>query len=189
MLTLGTGIGGAIVSGGRLVRGAHGAAGELGHIVVDLDGPVCPGNCPNRGCLEAVASGSALAVEGEHVAQSDRDSALAKEAAAGRPITGALVTELAHDGDAGALQAVESIGRKLGVGLASIANALDPEVIVIGGGVIAAGELLLAPAREELAKRALPPIAEAVRVEPSRFGAESGMLGAALLARTGASDG
>jgi glucokinase len=189
MLTLGTGIGGAIVVGGRLVRGAHGAAGELGHIVVDLDGPVCPGNCPNRGCLEAVASGSALAVEGDHIAESDRDSALAKEAAAGRPITGALVTELAHDGDPGALQAVESIGRKLGVGLVSIANALDPEVIVIGGGVIAAGELLLGPAREVLAKRALPPIAEAVRVEPARFGAESGMLGAALLARTGANDG
>jgi glucokinase len=84
---------------------------------------------------------------------------------------------------------VEAVGRKLGVGLASIANALDPEVIVIGGGVIAAGELLLAPAREELAARALPPIAAEVRVEPARFGAESGMLGAALLARSGPLDG
>jgi glucokinase len=189
MLTLGTGIGGAIVVDGRLVRGARGAAGELGHIVVDLDGPPCPGNCPSRGCLEAVASGTALAVEGDRAVANDRDSALAKAEAAGRPITGALVTELAHDGDPAALSAVEAVGRKLGIGLASIANALDPEVIVIGGGVIAAGELLLGPAREELAKRALPPIAESVRVVPSRFGAESGMLGAAILARTGSLDG
>jgi glucokinase len=189
MLTVGTGIGGAIVVGGRLLRGAHGAAGELGHIVVDLDGPPCPGNCPSRGCLEAVASGSALALEGERIAESDKTSQLGKEAAAGRAITGALVTELAHDGDPAARRAVEAVGRRLGVGLASIANALDPEVIVIGGGVIAAGELLLAPAREELAKRALPPIAATVRVEAARFGAESGMLGAAILARTGPLDG
>lgn len=189
MLTLGTGIGGAIVAGGRLVRGARGFAGELGHIVVDLDGPPCPGNCPSRGCLEAVASGTALAMEGDRAVARDRDSALAKAEAAGRTITGALVTELAHDGDKAALSAVEAVGRKLGIGLASIANALDPEVIVIGGGVIAAGELLLGPAREEFAQRALPPIAEAVRIVPSRFGAESGMLGAALLARTGSADG
>lgn len=189
MLTLGTGIGGAIVVDGRLVRGARGSAGELGHIVVDLDGPPCPGNCPSRGCLEAVASGTALAVAGDHAVVNDRESALAKAEAAGRTITGALVTELAHDGDPAAVSAVEAVGRKLGIGLASIANALDPEVIVIGGGVIACGELLLGPAREELAKRALPPIAETVRVEPARFGAESGMLGAALLARSGPLDG
>ena len=189
MLTLGTGIAGAIVVDGRLVRGARGAAGELGHIVVDCDGPPCPGNCPNRGCLEALASGTALAVEGDRAVANDRNSALAKAEAAGRPITGALVTELAHDGDAAALSAVEAVGRKLGIGLASIANALDPELIVIGGGVIAAGELLLGPAREELAKRALPPIAASVRVVPSHYGAESGMLGAALLARAGSLDG
>jgi glucokinase len=189
MLTLGTGIAGAIVVDGRLVRGARGAAGELGHIVVDLDGPPCPGNCPSRGCLEAVASGTALAVAGDHAVINDRDSGLAKAEATGRTITGALVTELAHDGDPAALSAVESIGRKLGIGLASIANALDPEVIVIGGGVIACGELLLGPAREEFAKRALPPIAESVRIVPSRFGAESGMLGAAILARSGPLDG
>ncbi|MEO6496746.1 MAG: ROK family protein [Solirubrobacteraceae bacterium] len=189
MLTLGTGVAGAIVVDGRLVRGARGAAGELGHIVVDLDGPPCPGNCPSRGCLEAVASGTALGMEGERAAAGDRSSALAKADSEGRVITGALVTELAHDGDPAAVSAVETIGRNLGVGLASIANALDPEVIIIGGGVIAAGELLLAPAREELERRALPPIAAAVRVVPARFGAESGMLGAALLARTGLAGG
>ena len=189
MLTLGTGIGGAVVAAGRLVRGARGMAGELGHMVVDLDGPPCPGHCPNRGCLEAVASGTALGRAGEERARAAPGGALAREHAAGRPITGALVTELAHDGDPAAVSAVEHIGRMLGVGLAGIANALDPEVMVIGGGVVAAGELLLAPARAELAARALPPIADAVRVVPARFGDESGMLGAALLAWEAAGDG
>lgn len=189
MLTVGTGIAGAIVVDGRLVRGARGTAGELGHIVVDLDGPPCPGNCPSRGCLEAVASGTALGVEGERAAAADGSSALARAGAAGRVVTGALVTELAHDGDPAAVAAVAAVGRRLGIGLASIANALDPEVIVVGGGVIAAGELLLGPARQELARRALPPVAGAVRVVPARFGAESGMLGAALLARQGMAGG
>jgi glucokinase len=185
MLTVGTGIGGATVVDGKLVRGARGGAGEWGHIVVDMDGPPCPGNCPGHGCLEAVASGLALAREGLAAAQSEPGSALGRELADGRTITGALVTELAHDGDEAARGAVERVGRLLGVGLASIANAVEPEVIVVGGGVIAAGELLLGPAREEMASRALPAIAEVVRVEPARFGAESGMLGAALLAREG----
>jgi glucokinase len=189
MLTLGTGIGGAIVAGGRLLRGARGSAGELGHVVVEIEGPPCPGACPNRGCLEAMASGLALAREGETAARAAPDSALGHELAAGREITGALVTELAHDGDEAARAAVTLIGRRLGVGLAGIANALDPEVIVIGGGVIAAGELLLGPAREELASRALPPVAASVRVEAARFGDESGMLGAAVLALEGPLDG
>lgn len=189
MLTLGTGIGGAMVLGGRLVRGARGAAGEWGHVVVQADGPPCPGHCPGRGCLEAMASGTALAGVGERLAAEQPASALGEERAAGRAITGALVTELAHDGDPAAVAALAEVGRWLGVGLASIANALDPEVIVIGGGVIAAGELLLGPARAELRARALPPVAETVRVEASMFGAESGMLGAALLARSGPLDG
>lgn len=183
MLTVGTGIGGAAVVDGRLVVGARGAAGEWGHMVIERDGPPCPGRCPNRGCLEALASGIALAREGEEAARRRPDSQLGRALAGGRRISGALVTELAHQDDAAAREALERVGRALGVGLASIANALDPEVIVIGGGVIAAGELLLGPARAELAARALPPIGESVRVEPARFGAESGMLGAALLAR------
>lgn len=183
MLTVGTGIGGAAVVDGRLVRGAHGTAGEWGHVVVERDGPPCPGNCPNRGCLEALASGLALAREGEEAARRHPDSLLGRALAGGRRISGALVTELGHEGDGAAREALERVGRALGVGLASIANALDPEVIVIGGGVVAAAELLLGPARAELSARALPPVAAAVRVEPARFGAESGMLGAAVLAR------
>ena len=185
LLTLGTGIGGALVLGGRLHRGATGSAGELGHIVIDLDGPPCPGKCPNRGCLEVMASGTAIGREGQAAARSNPDSALGRALAAGRTVTGALVTELAADGDPVARSVLELTGRRLGAGLASLANAFDPEVIVIGGGAIAADEMLLGPAREEMVARALPPPASSVRVVRAHFGEEAGMLGAALVALNG----
>jgi glucokinase len=182
MLTIGTGIGGGLVVDGRLARGSVGAGAELGHVVIDMDGPPCQGSCPNRGCLETFVSGSALAREGEAAARAHPASALGRARAGGRPVTGPLVTELAWDGDPAAREVVERAGRCLGVGLASLVNALNPEVAVIGGGVVAAGELLLAPARAELAARALRPSRDLVRVIPARFGDEAGMLGAALLA-------
>ena len=185
MLTIGTGIGGGIVVDGRLVRGALGSAGELGHMVVDMDGPPCQGSCPNRGCLEAVASGSALGRDGAAAAAGAPDSALGRALAEGRPMTGALVTELAHDGDAVAAEVVRRVGWALGVGIASLVNIFNPEVVVVGGGVIAAGDLLLEPAREVVATRALSPSRDLVRIVPARFGAESGMLGAAALALDG----
>jgi glucokinase len=181
LLTIGTGIGSGIVVDGRLVRGAVGAAGELGHMVVDLDGPRCQGNCPNRGCLEALVSGSAIGRAGLLAAAADPDGPLGLALAGGRAMTGALVTELAHDGDPAARACLRAAGEALGVGLSNIVNIFNPEVVVIGGGVIAAGELLLEPAREEMRARALSPSRDA-RVVPARFGAESGMLGAAVLA-------
>jgi glucokinase len=185
LLTLGTGIGGAALVGGRIHRGATGSAGEFGHVVVEIDGPECPGKCPNRGCLEVMASGTAIGREGAAAASRSPSSALGRALAAGRTITGALVTELAHDGDDRAREVLALTGRRLGVGLASLANAWDPEVIVIGGGAIAADELLLEPAREELQARALPPVRDSVRVVRAYFGEEAGMLGAALLALRG----
>jgi len=185
MLTLGTGIGGGILIDGRLYRGASGAAGELGHIVIDEDGPSCQGNCPNRGCLEVMASGTALGREAERIAWARPDSALGRARRSRGGITGPLVTELAHDGDPAARDVVALVGRRLGVGLSSLVNVFAPDVIVIGGGVVAAGELLLTPAREELRARALPPARDRVRVLPARFGDEAGMLGAALLALDG----
>lgn len=182
LLTIGTGIGGGLVIDGRLVRGATGAAGEPGHMSINAEGPECHGDCPNRGCLEAYVSGTALGAEGERVARANPDSALGAAAAAGRPITGALVTELAFDGDPAAVEAVHRMGEHLGVGLAGLVNLLNPEIIVVGGGVIAAGELLLRPARSMVAERALTPSRDVVRIVPARFGAESGMLGAAILA-------
>ena len=183
MLTLGTGIGGAIMAGGQLVRGADGGAGELGHMVVDIDGPPCP--CGNVGCLEALASGNALGREGERVARAAPTSELGRIAASGRPITGMLVTELAHDGDRAARDVLALVGMRLGVGITNLVNAFNPEVVVIGGGVVAAGDLLLEPARTVVRERALSPSRERVEVVAARFGAESGMLGAAVLALEG----
>lgn len=184
-LTVGTGIGGGLVLDDRLYRGAQGAGAELGHMVVDLDGPRCQGNCPNRGCLEAVASGTALAREARQTAAAAPGSALARAAAEGRELSGPLVAELAHDGDEAALGVLTLIGRRLGVGVSNIVNLFNPEVVVMGGGVMGAGELLLGPLRAELRARALPPGRDFVRVVPARFGAEAGMIGAAALALDG----
>lgn len=183
LLTLGTGVGGGLVLAGRIYRGHMGAGAELGHMVVDVDGPPCP--CGARGCLEAFASGRAIARSGEEAARRSPESALGRALSAGRAITGPLVTELAHDGDEAAREVLAAAGRRLGAGISSIVNALNPEVVVIGGGASAAGDLLLEPAREAMRERALPPSRDLVRVVPARFGDESGMLGAALLAHRG----
>jgi len=183
MLTIGTGIGGGLVLGGELYRGAIGAGAELGHMTVDLDGPWCQGFCPNRGCLEAMASGTALSREAALAVGSRPDTPLGQALEEGRPLTGPLITELAWDGDEVAREVIALIGRRLGVGIASLVNVFNPQVVVIGGGVIAAGEMLLGPAREELRARALSPSKEHARVCAAAFGAESGMLGAAMLAR------
>jgi glucokinase len=185
LLTLGTGIGGGLVVGGALQRGSQGAGAELGHMVVQADGPRCQGNCPNRGCLEAMCSGTALVREARRIAAERPRSGLGRALAEGREISGPLVTELAHDGDVAAIDALALIGSWLGVGIANLVNMLNPDVVVVGGGVIAAGELLLEPARAVVLERALSPSKEHVQIVPARFGAESGMLGAAALALDG----
>jgi glucokinase len=182
LLTIGTGIGSGVVAGGQLLRGATGAATELGHMVIDFDGPPCQGACRNHGCLEALASGSALGREGQRIAGQRPGSRLAQLAADGTTITGQHVTEAAREGDRAAREAVERIGTLLGVGIANAMNVFNPEAILIGGGVSAAGELLLGPARAEARRRARPPADEA-RVELARFGADAGMIGGGVLAR------
>ncbi|MEA2472840.1 MAG: glucokinase [Thermoleophilaceae bacterium] len=185
MLTLGTGIGGAMLLDGRLYRGARGGGAELGHVVVDIDGPPCSGGCPNRGCLEALASGSAIGREGEAAARRLPESALGAALADGRAITGGLVTEVAHDGDEAAIEVLSVAGRRLGAGLASLVNAFQPEVIVIGGGAVAAGELLIGPAREVAMATALPPLRRDVRIVAAELAEEAGMVGAGILALEG----
>ncbi len=182
MLTIGTGIGGGVIVGDELLRGATGAAGELGHMVIDMDGPPCQGHCPNHGCLESLASGTALARDGHEAAVANPSSALGRALTAGRQISGALVTELAHDGDPLALGVITRIGERLGVGICSLVNIFNPEVVVVGGGVLAAGELLLAPARAVVAERGLSPSRELARIVAAHFGPEAGMIGAATLA-------
>jgi glucokinase len=180
MLTIGTGIGGGLILDGEIYRGSIGSGAELGHIVIIEDGLPCQGNCPNHGCVETYASGTAIAREGKAAAERDPDSALGKALAEG-PIAGKTVTQLAIKGDPGATEVVAEAGRHLGVALASLANIFDPDVFVIGGGVSAVGDLLLDPAREELQARALPPMNKAP-VQLAELGPEAGMIGAAAMA-------
>jgi len=161
MLTVGTGVGGGVIAGGRVFRGGRGTGAELGHIVVQSDGPPCQRNCPNRGCVETMASGTAIA----------RDAGVPAE----------KVVRLARAGDTAALAVLDRAGRYLGVGLASLANIFNPSAFLIGGGVGAAGDLLIVPAREEYRARALPPNA-AAQVVPAALGPTAGMIGAGLLA-------
>jgi glucokinase len=182
VLTLGTGIAGGLILRDELYRGSFGAAGEIGHMVIDFDGPGCVGNCPNRGCAELFTSGTALVKEAERLGAIRPGSGLAQLIREGRALAGPLVTELAHDGDAAALEAIELIGSRLGIVIANLINIFNPQVVVIGGGVIAAGELLLRPARTVVAERVLPFLSEHVSIVAARFGVEAGMVGAAALA-------
>ena len=127
-------------------------------------------------------SGHAIGAEGLRRARSAPNSGLGRALDSGREITGALVTELAHDGDPAAGDVMRLMGERLGLGVVSLVNIFNPEVVVVGGGAIAAGELLLAPAREVVASRALPINRADARLVSARFGAESGMLGAACMA-------
>jgi glucokinase len=183
LLTIGTGIGGGLVLGGEVYRGFIGGGAEMGHMVVDMDGRPCQGNCPNWGCLESVASGSALVREASLAVARMPDTALGRALEEGRELTGPMITRLAREGDPVARGAIEVVGRALGVGVANLVNIFNPQVVVIGGGVSEAGDLLLDPAREVMKRRALRPGRDEVRVEAAAFGAEAGMIGAALLAR------
>ena len=182
MLTIGTGIGGGLILGGEVYRGASGAAAELGHVVIAMDGLPCQGNCPGHGCVETYASGTALGREARAAAEREPDSALGRMAAEGRQIDGKAVTEAALSGDAAAIGVFDLVGGRLGVALTSFANIFEPEVFVIGGGVIAAGDLLLEPARKELRARALPPMRD-TPVVAAEMGPDAGMIGAAAMAR------
>ena len=181
MLTIGTGIGGGVIVDGEVYRGSSGSAAELGHVVIDENGPPCQGNCPNRGCVEVLASGTALGREGRAAAEAHPDSALGRALAGGRVIDGRLVTDAAFAGDQTAIDALATIGRHLGVALSSLANIFAPDVIVIGGGVSRAGELLIGPARQEMSERALPPMNQ-TRVAIAGLGPDAGMIGAAVMA-------
>jgi glucokinase len=182
MVCLGTGIGGGLLVNGEVYRGATGMGAELGHVVLQLHGPDCPGDCPGQGCFEALVSGNAIGREGLRVAEEHPDSQLGRRLAADREISGGLVTELAHDGDPLACEVLDEVGRRLGHGLVGLVNTFNPEVIVIGGGAVRGGDMLLEPARAVVAERALEPAREVVRIVPAHYGDEAGMMGAALLA-------
>jgi glucokinase len=179
-VTLGTGVGGGVISHDVLLRGAQGSGGELGHVTIHATGPRCA--CGNRGCLEALASGTAISRRARELASEMPGSALGRLAVE-RKILGEDVTKLAREGDELALSVLEEAGRWLGIGLAGFVNIFNPEVIAVGGGVMAAGELILESAREEVRLRARPPSRDLVEIMEATLGPESGVLGAAALAR------
>lgn len=182
MLTLGTGVGGGLLLEGRIYHGANGGAGELGHMVVQKDGLACP--CGSHGCLEMYVSGSALvryatARIGDPV--QDPDGVL-RDLHGQAGLTGEAVATLARRGYPGAVGAVRELADWLGVGLVSIANAFDPQMIVVGGGVSELGETLLARARDHVRKSAMAPARDRVQIACARLGNAAGMIGAALVA-------
>jgi glucokinase len=183
LVTLGTGIGGGVVSGGILQRGAAGFAGEPGHMVVDPNGPPCP--CGRRGCWERYASGSGLGRIARDAAHAGRaDSIVALAGGDPESVRGEHVTRGAADGDPAALELMREFGWWVALGISNLENLLDPGVIVIGGGLAEAGELLLAPTREAYADLVLahdhrPP----ARIVGAELGADAGAIGSVLLGR------
>jgi glucokinase len=183
---VGTGIGGGIVAGGTVQRGAHGFGGEIGHLIVEPGGHEC--GCGNRGCWETVASGTAILRDGRAAAIRHPPSLLA-ELAGGDPrsLTGKMLTEAADKGDPAARGILAEVGHRLGQGIAGLVNVLDPSIVVVGGGAAEAGDLLLEPARmayhsavEGRERRPEVPIAA------TSLGADGAAIGAALLAMSAA---
>jgi glucokinase len=187
VVTVGTGIGGGIISGGRLVRGAHGFAAEIGHFIVEPGGPWC--GCGNRGCWEQVASGQALDRAAREAAQSRPDSLIADLAGTHAPV-GRHVWEAARQRDRMATSILDEVGRRLGEGIAGLVNVLDPEAVVIGGGVVDIGDLLLAPARRAFVTAVeAPDHRPEVPLVPAQLGNRAGAIGAAALALEAADRG
>jgi glucokinase len=181
LVTLGTGIGGGLVLSGQLQRGCNGFAGEYGHMVVDPDGPPCP--CGRRGCWERYASGSGLARLAREAAIGRRVSRVL-DLAGGDPeaVRGEMVQQAAREGDADSLAVIDDFGRWVAIGLVSLANALDPEMFVLGGGLAAGADLYLDPIKHwyhELIYQ--PELRPMPRIEFAHWNERAGAVGAALL--------
>ncbi len=176
--TLGTGVGGSVVVGGRLHRGRDQMAGHLGHAILVPDGRQC--NCGAKGCLEQYCSATAVAREAREATSAGEKTGLGDLAP--EAITARAVHEAAVDGSAFCKALIERTGRYLGIGIASLVNTLDPQVVVIFGGMAAAGEMLLGPCREAVHAHALPPAKDRVRIVPAELGEDAGVIGAAGLA-------
>jgi len=182
VVTLGTGIGAGIITSGELLRGANGFAGEPGHMIVDPNGPLCP--CGKRGCWEQFASGSGLARLAREAATDGRlDAVVASVGGDPAAVRGEHVTASARAGDAASRAVLDSFAQWIALGLANLVNLLDPAIIVIGGGLVDAADLLLPEVRSRLA--ALVMAGEhrpAVPIVPAELGEHAGAIGAALLA-------
>jgi glucokinase len=185
MYTLGTGVGGGVIIDGAIFRGATGLGAELGHVVIDWDGPACPGACPNHGCLEALCSGLALERDATEFAEDHPESRLGEllEESDNGKVRGRDVVAAARDhGDEDSLRLLEQLGTYLGVGLSGAINTFEPEHIVIGGGLSQGADFFLDRARDEANSRALPALVNRVRIGLAQGGPDAGLIGAGLLA-------
>jgi glucokinase len=182
MLTLGTGVGGGVVIGGKTFRGAHGLGAELGHMTLNADGPPCPGNCPNRGCIEAYCSGQALERDATELARDKPDSSLALRIGPDGKVSGGDLVAAAEGADPDALLIFENFGRMLGVAIAGYVNVFEPNRVTIGGGVSRASHLFLDRAVQEANARALPALLKRTKIALAEGGADAGVIGAAVLA-------
>ncbi len=181
MLTVGTGIGGGIIINGKLYNGTVGSAGELGHMTIDVNGPLC--NCGNTGCLEMLASGTAMARAAKRRINQGEKSALV-DMMKGKidDITAEQIGVAARAGDKLASEIINEAAVYLGVGMVNLVNIFNPEVLAVAGGVSRLGDLLLEPARRIVKERAFPISAQAVRIVTTELGDEAGVLGAAVFA-------
>lgn len=182
-ITIGEGIGGAIIIDGKLWTGASGFAGEVGHITIDTDGAECL--CGNTGCLETVASGPNIVRRANERLNRDSTSSLSK-LAMNKDFTADDMAREATEGDDFALMMIERTGKFIGTGVASIINLLNIERVVLGGGVMQAGDLILNPIIQEAKRRAFQPCFEATQIVVASLGADAATIGAALLARDAA---
>ena len=180
LLTIGTGIGGGFVVGGRLLRGSTGAGAEFGHTIVDPGGPECP--CGLRGCIEQFASGGAIARAAQRAARENPSSTLVAFAGSVEAITAKHVGHAAREYDELALAIMQDAGRWLGIGLSNIANLFDPQTIVLGGGVVKSGESFLGVARDTLVAMTAAQRRRPMRLDVTTLGRDAGIIGAAALA-------
>jgi glucokinase len=188
-LTVSTGIGGGIVLGGRLWRGSHGLAGEIGHMVIRAGGPLC--SCGNRGCLESLASGLSIARRAREALHQQGPSTHLRTLTGGRQdaITAEMVFRAARAGDPLAEGVVRAVAEDLGLGIAMLCSVVDPARVLLGGGVAKAGEQLLAPVREAFRRHAFPLLADHVEIVPAEYPDDGGLLGAAALVAHAADEG
>lgn len=179
-ITVSTGVGGGVIVDGRLLLGAKGLAAEIGHMVIDLKGPRCA--CGNYGCLEAMASGTAIAREAR-ARMRDGAPTVLWELAKGdlEAVDAVLVEQAARAGDAFALGLLREAGYYLGVGVVNVLHLFDPEIVVVGGGVSRAGELIFGPLRETVQARAMPGYRERSHIVPAGLGDDAGLMGAVAL--------
>ena len=180
-ITVGTGIGSGIVINGKVVRGATNAAGELGHIKLQMNGgPIC--GCGDTGCLEAFASGPAIVAMAQEYIKGGKSTKFREMAAVeGGEITPYMVAKAAEEGDPVAKRIFEIVGEYIGIGLTSVINLLNPERVIIGGGVAESGELLLGPIRKTIKERAMVVAGNAVEIVPAQLGNSAGVIGASML--------